>query len=170
MINERDNPVAWSLLLQDLDEAREHLESLIHQMHQNGRIENVIECFAGTGNPFRQGALRPGEKVVDLGCGAGIDSFIAAKMVGPQGAVIGVDMTQEMLDKAQAAREESGLSQAEFRRGYFEEIPVEDGWADVIISNGAVNLAPDKARVYGEMFRLLKPGGRFQLADMGWCR
>ena len=128
--------------------------------------ESVIECFAGTGNPFRVSPLRPGERVVDLGCGAGIDSFVAAKQVGPTGAVLGIDMTSEMLEKADRAREESGLEQLEFRKGYFEEVPVEDGWADVVISNGAVNLCPDKLGIYREIKRLLKPGGRMQIADI----
>ena len=128
--------------------------------------ESVIDCFAGTGNSVSVGPLRPGERVVDLGCGAGIDSFIAAKQVGTAGMVIGVDMTPEMLDKANAAREETGLRQVEFRQGYLEELPVEDGWADAVISNGVLNLCPDKLRAYGEIHRVLKPGGRMQIADI----
>jgi SAM-dependent methyltransferase len=131
-----------------------------------GIPESVIERFAGTGNPFGIAPLTTGERVVDLGCGAGIDSFIAAKQVGPTGLVIGVDMTAAMLDEAARARDETELPQLEFRRGYLEEIPVDDGWADVVISNGAINLAPDKARVYGEMYRIIKPGGRLQVADI----
>lgn len=131
-----------------------------------GIPESVIECFAGTGNPFRIAPLRPGERVVDLGCGAGIDSFIAARQVGETGAVIGVDMTREMLDKACRAREETGDDRIEFRQGYFEELPVEDEWADVVISNGAINLCPDKMGVYRETFRVLRVGGRLQIADI----
>jgi len=131
-----------------------------------GVPESVIECFAGTGNPFRVAPLETGERVVDLGCGAGIDSFIAARQVGPTGAVVGVDMTQDMLDKANGALEESGLSHLQFKNGFFEEVPVEDGWADVVISNGAVNLCPDKLGVYREIHRVLKPGGRMQFADI----
>jgi ubiquinone/menaquinone biosynthesis C-methylase UbiE len=127
---------------------------------------SVVECFAGTGNPFSVASLQPGERVVDLGCGAGIDSFVAAKQVGPTGAVIGIDMTPEMLDKARRAREDTGLTQVEFREGYLEELPVEDGWADVVISNGVVNLCPDKMQAYGEILRVLKPGGRMQIADI----
>jgi SAM-dependent methyltransferase len=131
-----------------------------------GVPESVIECFAGTGNPFRVAPLETGERVVDLGCGAGIDSFIAARQVGPTGAVVGVDMTQDMLDKANGALEESGPSHLQFKNGFFEEVPVEDGWADVVISNGAVNLCPDKLGVYREIHRVLKPGGRMQFADI----
>ena len=126
--------------------------------------EGSIESFAGTGNPFRMGELGAGERVVDIGCGAGIDSLIAAKMVGPAGSVVGVDMTVAMLDKARAAAE--GLENVEFRQGFGEEIPVPDGWADVVISNGVLNLIPDKGRALAEMARVLKPEGRLQLGDI----
>jgi arsenite methyltransferase len=128
--------------------------------------ESVIACFAGTGNPFSIGPLTPGERVVDLGCGAGIDSFIAARQVGPAGAVVGIDMTREMLDKAEAARSEAGVEHLDFRLGYLEQLPVEDGWADVVISNGVVNLCPDKDVAFREIHRVLKPGGRIQIADI----
>lgn len=128
--------------------------------------ENAIACFAGTGNPFLVAELRPGERVVDLGCGAGIDTFIAAKQVGEGGQVVGIDMTEEMLARARSARSETGLENIEFREGHLEEIPVEDGWADVVISNGAINLAPDKHRVYCEINRVLTAGGRMQIADI----
>jgi len=132
----------------------------------DGVPENVISCFAGTGNPFLVAELYPEERVVDLGCGAGIDTFIAAKQVGPKGQAVGIDMTEEMLAQARSAREQSGLTNTDFREGHFEEIPVEDGWADVVISNGAINLSPDKKRVYGEINRVLTPGGRLQIADI----
>ena len=131
-----------------------------------GIPESVIESFAGTGNPFAVGAILPGESVVDIGCGAGIDSFIAAKMVGPTGHVIGVDMTEAMLEKARKAQQAAGYSQLQFEHGVIEELPIADRWADVIISNGVINLAPDKKRVMQEMYRVLKPNGRLQIADI----
>ena len=132
----------------------------------DGLPEASIESFAGTGNPFSLGDLRPGEKVVDLGSGAGIDSLIAAKKVGPEGHVIGVDMTPAMLEKARRAARQTGLSNVEFREGYAEALPVEDGWADGVISNGVLNLVPDKAAALEEMFRVLKPDGRLQIGDI----
>lgn len=131
-----------------------------------GVPEKAIESFAGTGNPFRLGALRPGDHVVDIGCGAGIDSLIAAKMVGPRGRVIGIDMTRAMLEKAQAAAELMGADHVEFRQGYGEDMPIEDDWADVVISNGVLNLFPDKSAALREMARVLKPGGRLQIGDI----
>jgi arsenite methyltransferase len=131
-----------------------------------GIPESCIESFAGTGNPFSLGELHPGERVVDVGCGAGIDSLIAAKKVAPDGRVIGVDMTPSMLKKARQAAEEAGLESVEFREGYAEALPVEDSWADVIISNGVLNLMPDKDAALQEMSRMLKPGGRLQIGDI----
>jgi SAM-dependent methyltransferase len=128
--------------------------------------EETIVSFAGTGNPFRLGPLTQGEHVVDVGSGAGLDSLIAAHMVGPAGHVIGVDMTPAMLARARASAAASALQNVEFRDGYAEELPVPDRWADVIISNGVLNLAPDKAAALGEMERTLKPGGRLQIADI----
>ena len=131
-----------------------------------GIPESSIESFAGTGNPFRLGEIEPGERVVDVGCGAGIDSLIAAKKVGPHSRVIGVDMTSAMLDKAQVAATAAGLSNVAFRLGYAEELPVDDGWADVVISNGVLNLTPDKTVTLREMARVLKPSGRLQIGDI----
>jgi arsenite methyltransferase len=131
-----------------------------------GLPESSIESFAGTGNPFSLGELRPGERVVDVGCGAGIDSLIAAKMVGPDGRVISVDMTPSMREKARQAAKEAGVTNVEFREGYAETLPIEDGWADVVISNGVLNLMPDKAAALEEMSRVLKPGGRLQIGDI----
>ena len=128
--------------------------------------EGSIASFAGTGNPFRLGPLRTGERVVDVGCGAGIDSFIAAHMVGPSGQVIGVDMTPAMLAKARRGAAEADVTQIEFREGLGEALPVDDGWADVVISNGVLNLMPDKPAALQEMARVLKPGGRLQIADI----
>jgi SAM-dependent methyltransferase len=128
--------------------------------------EATIASFAGTGNPFRDGALQPGERVVDVGCGAGIDSLIAAAMVGPHGHVIGVDMTPAMLAKARQSAAEAGAANVEFREGFGEALPVPDGWADVVISNGVLNLMPDKLKGLQEMSRVLKPGGRLQIGDI----
>jgi ubiquinone/menaquinone biosynthesis C-methylase UbiE len=128
--------------------------------------EAALASFAGTGNPFRLGALRPGERVVDVGCGAGFDSLIAARMVGDDGQVIGVDMTPAMLERARQGAVAAGLAQVEFREGYAEALPVPDAWADVVISNGALNLMPDKAAALAEMTRVLKPGGRLQIGDI----
>jgi SAM-dependent methyltransferase len=131
-----------------------------------GVPEPVLASFAGTGNPFRIAPLRNGERVVDLGCGAGIDSFIAARMVGAEGAVRGVDMTEEMLEKAEQALAECGLPQLRFEKGFLEDVPIEDGWADVVISNGAINLSPNKYKVFREIHRVLRPGGRIQIGDI----
>jgi len=131
-----------------------------------GIPETAVESFAGTGNPFSLGAIEPGERVVDIGCGAGIDSLIAARMVGPDGQVIGVDMTPAMLNKARRAAGESGLDNVIFRQGYGEELPVADDWADVIISNGVLNLMPDKDAGLKEMARVLQPNGRLQIGDI----
>lgn len=131
-----------------------------------GIPEAAIESFAGTGNPFALGVLKPGERVVDVGCGAGIDSLIAARMVGPEGRVIGVDMTPAMLARARAAAVEGGFENVEFREGLMEDLPIEDGWADVVISNGVLNLTPDKRQALTEMARVLKPGGGLQIGDI----
>lgn len=145
-----------------------HLAGIVEYKPEwfEGIPESVIESFAGTGNPFAVGEIWGGESVVDIGCGAGIDSFIAAKKVGPTGRVIGVDMTAAMLDKASKAKEKIGCSQLQFEHGIMEDLPIADHWADVIISNGVINLAPDKRRVLLELHRVLKPGGRLQIADI----
>lgn len=132
----------------------------------DGVPETALASFAGTGNPFSLGKTQPGEHVVDVGSGAGFDSLIAARLVGPEGQVIGVDMTPAMLAKARDAARETGMTQVEFQEGYAESLPVPDGWADVVISNGVVNLCPNKAAAFGEMYRVLKPGGRLQIADI----
>ncbi len=125
-----------------------------------------MASFAGTGNPFSIGALHPGERVVDVGCGAGIDSLIAARMVGSDGQVVGVDMTPEMLARARRAADDAGASNVDFRDGYMEALPVPDGWADVVISNGVLNLTPDKPKALAEMARVLTPTGRLQIGDI----
>jgi arsenite methyltransferase len=128
--------------------------------------DSVVESFAGVGNPFSWGDLRAGETVVDLGSGAGFDALLAARMVGSGGRVIGVDMTPAMLDKARRNAELLVLPNAEFRQGQLEDLPVPDAAADVVISNGVINLCPDKATVLAEAYRVLKPGGRLQFADI----
>lgn len=133
-------------------------------------LENIpadaVDSFAGTGNPFRIGELQEGEKVVDMGCGAGIDTLIAGHKVGSSGKAIGIDMTDAMLNRARSALKQTELDNVEFRQGYAEDMPVESGWADVIISNGVFNLMPDKLAVLKEMHRILSPEGRLQIADI----
>ena len=126
----------------------------------------AVESFAGVANPFSLRPLLRGERVVDIGSGAGFDSFIAADQVGPAGQVIGIDMTSEMLAKSRATAEQLGLDHVSFRQGLAEQLPVQDGWADVVISNGVFNLCPDKHAVFREARRVLRPGGILQFADI----
>ncbi len=126
----------------------------------------TVESFAGTGNPFSMGELLPGETVLDIGCGAGFDSLIAARQVGKTGRVISVDMTPAMLEKAAAGAQEAGIANIEFRKGLAEALPVDEASIDVVISNGVINLCPDKMAVMREVNRVLKPGGRIQIADI----
>ena len=126
----------------------------------------AVESFAGVANPFLLRPLGQGEKVVDAGSGAGFDCFIAARQVGPAGRVVGIDMLAEMLEKSRASAALMDLAHVEFREGLLEDMPVEDGWADVVISNGVINLCADKKRVFQEIRRVLRPGGRLQFADI----
>ena len=128
--------------------------------------DRAVESFAGVANPFSLHPLTAGEKVIDVGSGAGFDSFIAAGQVGPGGQVVGVDMTAEMLAKSRQTAAVLGLAQVEFREGLAEALPVPDGWADVVISNGVINLCADKQAAFAEIFRVLRPGGRLQFADI----
>jgi arsenite methyltransferase len=128
--------------------------------------EEACEAFAGVGNPFHWGGPQPGERVLDLGSGAGMDSILAARWVGADGLVVGVDMTPEMLERSRSTAARLGLENVEFRRGLIEQLPLEDGWADLVISNGVVNLVPDKMGVYREIHRVLRPGGRMTIADI----
>jgi len=128
--------------------------------------ESAVEAFAGVANPFSLRSLMEGERVVDLGSGGGFDCFVASMQVGPKGHVVGVDMTREMLLKARGAAAEMGLTHVEFREGLMEDLPVGDGWADVVISNGVINLCADKKRIFSEIDRVLRPGGRIQFADI----
>jgi arsenite methyltransferase len=128
--------------------------------------DRAVESFAGVGNPFALRTIQPGERVVDVGSGAGFDSFVAAHHVGPAGEVVGIDMTAEMLAKATATAELLALSHVVFRYGFAEDLPVDDGWADVVISNGVINLCADKRAVFDEIHRVLRPGGVLQFADI----
>ena len=128
--------------------------------------DRAVESFAGVGNPFALRRLGPGERVVDVGSGAGFDSFIAAGQVGAGGEVVGVDMTTEMLEKSRATAAALEFDHVTFVDGFAEELPVADGWADAVISNGVINLCPDKRAVFGEIRRVLRPGGVLQFADI----
>ena len=128
--------------------------------------ETAVESFAGVANPWELGRLSPGERVLDLGSGAGTDSLVAAQMVGEAGRVKGIDMTPEMLAKARAAATEMGATNVEFVESEAEHLPFEDGTFDVVISNGVIDLIPDKDAVFVELHRVLVPGGRLQIADV----
>ena len=132
-----------------------------------GSLPDVaLESFAGVANPFALRSLTKGERVVDVGSGAGFDSFVAAHQVGPTGKVVGIDMTEEMLAKSRSTAATLGLTYVEFREGLAESLPVDDDWADVVINNGVINLCADKKAVFSEIFRVLRPGGRLQFADI----
>jgi arsenite methyltransferase len=128
--------------------------------------DEAVESFAGVANPFSLRQPQAGERIVDLGSGAGFDCFIAAGKVGPQGHVVGIDMTEEMLAKSRKTARAMGLRNVEFREGILEKLPIEDGWADVVISNGVINLCADKQQVLSEVWRVLRPGGHLQFADI----
>jgi arsenite methyltransferase len=128
--------------------------------------DEAVESFAGVANPFSLRDLQPGERVIDLGSGGGFDCFIAAGKVGPAGQVVGIDMTEEMLAKSRKTAQAMGLSNVAFREGILEQLPVANSWADVVISNGVLNLCADKRQVFSEIRRVLRPGGHLQFADI----
>ena len=127
----------------------------------------VRKRFVGVGNPFALGPIQPGEAILDLGCGAGFDAFIAAQLVGPAGRVVGIDLTSEMLAMAEAGLKEAEFSNVEFRLAQVEDLPFPEESFDVALSNGVLNLIPDKPRALSEVFRVLRPGGRLQACDIG---
>ncbi|MGH9213119.1 MAG: methyltransferase domain-containing protein [Acidimicrobiales bacterium] len=128
--------------------------------------DRAVESFAGVANPFSLRAISPGERVVEVGSGGGFDSIVAAHLVGTGGRVVGVDMTPEMLARSRETARLLDLDHVEFREGLAEDLPVDDGWADVVISNGVLNLVADKGRAFAEVFRVLRPGGHLQFADI----
>jgi len=128
--------------------------------------DTALASFAGTGNPLGLGVPASGDHVLDVGSGAGLDSLIASRMVGPSGRVIGVDMTPAMVERARASAVQMAAENVEFRQAFAESLPVADGWADIVISNGVLNLFPDKLAGLGEMARVLKAGGRLQIGDI----
>ena len=128
--------------------------------------EATLDSFAGTGNPFSLGRMRVGEVVLDIGCGAGFDTLLAARQVGPNGRVIAVDMTEAMLERTRTGAAVLGLTNVEARPGFAEDLPVAGASVDVVISNGVINLTPDKVQVMREVHRVLRPGGRFQIGDI----
>jgi ubiquinone/menaquinone biosynthesis C-methylase UbiE len=128
--------------------------------------DSAVESFAGVANPFSMQSLAKGERVVDVGSGGGFDSFVAAHQIDATGKVVGVDMTDEMLAKSRSTVKKLELNNVEFREGFAEALPVEDGWADVVISNGVINLCANKRTTFSEIYRVLRHGGRLQFADI----
>ena len=141
-------------------------ERIGYSAEETAAVPEGANLGLGCGAPLTVAALQPGETVLDLGSGAGFDAFLAARVVGPTGHVIGVDMTDEMLAKACANAEQAGFTNVEFRKGYIEALPVDDASVDVVISNCVINLVPDKAAVYREVARVLRPGGRVVVSDV----
>ena len=128
------------------------------------------DSVAGTGNPFMAGEIHPGETVVDIGSGSGFDTLIAASLVGAEGQVVGIDMTDEMLERARSGAKEMGYEHLTFKQGYMENLPLPDNFSDVVISNGVLNLTLNKVRTLKEWYRVMKPGGRLQFGDITLSR
>jgi arsenite methyltransferase len=142
-------------------------ERLGYPQPELGRVpDGTVESFAGVANPFALGRVDPGAVVLDVGCGAGTDLLVAAQMAGPGGRVIGVDMTPEMLERARHSAGELGIEEIELHESLAESLPVADESVDVVLSNGVIDLVPDKAAVFDEIDRVLRPGGRLQIADV----
>jgi SAM-dependent methyltransferase len=142
-------------------------EELGYPQPELSRIpEATVESFAGVANHWLLGRIEPGSVVLDLGCGAGTDLLIAAQMTGPRGRAIGIDMTSSMVERAWASAQQMGLAHVALRESLIERLPLEDGSVDVVISNGVIDLVPDKDAVFDEIDRVLRPGGRLQLADV----
>jgi SAM-dependent methyltransferase len=145
---------------------REGLKALGYDKEMVRKLpEKAVTSFCGVGNPFSMGPIREGEVVLDIGCGTGVDSLIAAMMVGPEGRVVGIDMVPQMLDRANENLRETNLRNVFFRPGTAEDLPFPDSSYDVIISNGVFNLIPGKIKAVSELFRVLKPDGRLMMAD-----
>jgi SAM-dependent methyltransferase len=174
-----DAPVSEDFLAQDAvrESVRERYRGVLGQatsvaveLYSNAELalvpEGATEASLGVGNPVRRAALVAGERVIDLGCGAGIDTLLAARLVAPGGRAIGLDTLPEMLEQGDSNAREGGVANVEWLRGELESIPLPDASVDVAISNGVLNLSPRKGRAMSEIFRVLRPGGRISLADI----